>query len=104
MGDLTREACATAWAREWDHEWRRSGNRASRVRRMACRHGSNVGRGAPRRRDSSVEPDMNLLRPVLGSLGHEADVLKFADAGFGHAIPSEAQIALAPRLPPPRAT
>src|SRR5580693_2341766 len=37
--------------------------------------------------DSSVEPDMNLLRPILGSLGHEADVLKFADAGFGHAIP-----------------
>ena len=37
--------------------------------------------------DSSVEPDMNLLRSVLGSLGHEADVLKFADAGFGDAIP-----------------
>ena len=37
--------------------------------------------------DPSAEPDMNLLRPVLGSLGHEADVLKFADAGFGDAIP-----------------
>ena len=34
----------------------------------------------------SVEPDMNLLRPVLGSLGHEADVFKHANAGFGHAI------------------
>src|SRR3984957_13429267 len=37
--------------------------------------------------DPSVEPDMNLVRPILGSFGHEADVLKFADAGFGHAIP-----------------
>ena len=37
--------------------------------------------------DPSVEPHMNLLRPILGSFGHEADVLKFTDAGFGHAIP-----------------
>jgi len=34
----------------------------------------------------SVEPHMNLLRPILGSFGHEADVLKFTDAGFGDAI------------------
>src|ERR1700722_14884076 len=36
--------------------------------------------------DPSVEPDMNLLRPILGSLGHETDFLKQANARFGHAI------------------
>src|SRR3984957_1562646 len=34
----------------------------------------------------SVEPHMNLLRPILGSFGHETNVFKHATAGFGHAI------------------
>ena len=34
----------------------------------------------------SVEPHMNLLRPILGSFGHETNVFKHANAGFGHAI------------------
>ena len=53
--------------------------------------------------DPSVKPHVNLLRAILGPLGHETDVFKRADASLGHAIAPGAQIALAPRLPPPRA-
>src|ERR1700722_6115796 len=34
----------------------------------------------------SVEPHMNLLRPIIGSFGHETNGFMHANAGFRHAI------------------